>query len=78
MSLFRPTYTDKKTGELKQSAVWWYEFIYSGKRIRESAKTTRKTIAADKEKSRRLALERVGAGMPSEKPERIESGRSMT
>jgi hypothetical protein len=30
MGLFRPTYTDKKTGERKQSAVWWYEFIYAG------------------------------------------------
>ena len=41
MALFKPTYTDKKTHELMESNVWWYEFIYAGKRIRESAKTTR-------------------------------------
>lgn len=66
MALVRPTYTDKKTGERKQSAVWWYEFIYAGKRIRESAKTTRKTLAAEAEKRRRLELERAMTGVPVE------------
>ncbi len=58
MALFRPTYTDKKTGEKKQAAVWWFEFIYAGKRYRESADTTRKTLAENREKNRRLELER--------------------
>ncbi len=57
MALFRPKYTDKKTGERKQAAVWWYDFIYAGRRICESAKTTRKTIAKEAEKKRRLELE---------------------
>ena len=67
MALFRPTYTDKKTGRPKKSAVWWYEFIYQNKRIRESAKTTRKTIAGEAQNNRRLQLERAAAGMPTEK-----------
>src|ERR1017187_1680021 len=67
MSLFRRTYIDKKTGKQEQSAVWWYEFIYQGKRIRESAKTTRKTIAGEAERNRRLELEKAAAGMPTEK-----------
>lgn len=67
MAIFRPTYTDKKTGEQKQSAVWWYEFVFAGKRVRESAKTTRKTIATEAEKQRRLEIERTNAGMPAEK-----------
>jgi integrase len=69
MSLFRPTYTDKKTGQQKESTIWWYEFIYAGKRIRESAKTSRKTVATEAEKKRRIELERTNAGMPAEKRE---------
>src|SRR5689334_13779697 len=53
MALFQPTYTNKKTGERKTSRVWWYEFVYAGNRIRESAKTTRKTIAENAEKDHR-------------------------
>jgi len=67
MALFRPTYIDKKTGAQKESGVWWFEFIYAGKRIRESVKTTRKTIATEKEKNRRIDLEKTNAGMPTEK-----------
>ena len=58
MALFRPTYADKKTGELKKSAVWWYDFIFAGKRIRESAKTTSEAVAGEAEKRRRLELEK--------------------
>jgi hypothetical protein len=58
MALFQPKYTDKKTGETKTSAVWWYEFIYAGKKYRESAKTTRKTLAEKREGNRRLEIER--------------------
>lgn len=72
MAVYRPTYreadpkTGKKTGPLKKSAVWWYHFTFAGRRIRESSKSTRKTIAVEAEKSRRLALERAYAGMPSQ------------
>jgi integrase len=58
MAIFQPKYTDKKTGETKTSAVWWYEFVYASKRYRESAKTTRKTLAENREKNRRLEVER--------------------
>lgn len=68
MALFRPTYTDKKTGKLKQAAVWWYEFTYAGEHIRVSAKTTRKTVASEAEKDHRKRLERAHAGMPTEAP----------
>ena len=70
MSLFRPAYTDKRSGKQKHSAIWWYEFVYVGERIRESAKTTRKTIAAEAEKDHRRRLERARAGMPTETPGR--------
>jgi len=67
MAVFRPTYTDKKTGKTKQAALWWYEFVFAGKRVREPAKTTRKTVAKEAEKNRHLELEKTLAGMPVEK-----------
>lgn len=66
MGVYRQQYKDKKTGELKHTKVWYYEFIYAGERIRESAKTTRKTIAIEAEKQRRLQLEQAMAGIPVE------------
>jgi integrase len=53
----------------KRGETWWYEFIYAGKRVRESANTTRKTVSLQAEKDHRLRLERASAGMPSEQPE---------
>ncbi len=54
----------------KRGDVWWYEFIFSGKRFRESAKTSRKTIAVESEKNRRKELEKTLAGMPIEQREK--------
>jgi integrase len=50
----------------KRNETWWYEFIFAGKRIRESAHTSRKTVAVEAEKARRRGLERSLAGMPVE------------
>lgn len=65
MAVFKPKYRDKD-GTLVVSNVYWYEFIYGGKRIRESAKTTRKSIATEAEKRNKLELERAYAGLPVE------------
>src|ERR1039458_10840855 len=70
MALFQPTYTDKKSGRKKTSPYWWIDFTIGDKRIRESTETTRKTIAGEYEKTRRLELERALAGLPSEAPQR--------
>jgi integrase len=67
MAVYRPKYRDPKTGDLTESRVWWYEFIFAGKRVRESANTTRKTIAKEAERQRKLDLEKTLAGMPVEK-----------
>ena len=48
MSVYRPT---------KDSKVWWYDFVFEGQRVRESAKTRSKTVAKDAEKARRRELE---------------------
>jgi integrase len=70
MSVYRPQYRDHKTGKLRESRVWWYSFTFAGRRIQASSKSTRKTIATEAEKNRRIELERAYAGMPSHKPER--------
>ena len=49
----------------KRGDVWWYSFVYAGKRIQESTKTSRKTIATEAEKRRRLELERAHSGLPT-------------
>jgi hypothetical protein len=54
----------------KRGGVWWYSFIYAGKRVQESAKTSRKTLAVEAERARRLELERALAGLPTEARER--------
>ncbi|MCU1339662.1 MAG: phage integrase family protein [Bryobacterales bacterium] len=66
MSVYRPTYRDEKTEKLKKSKVWWFHFKFAGRRIQESSKSTRKTVAQEAEKNRRLELERAYAGMHSE------------
>jgi integrase len=58
MAVYRPTYRDAKTGELKQSAVWWYNFTFRGRRVQESSGSARKTVALESEKNRRLELEK--------------------
>jgi hypothetical protein len=57
MAVFQPTYKHPKTGEQVHSKTWWYDFIFAGKRIRESAKTTLKTRARLAEQNRRRELE---------------------
>jgi integrase len=53
----------------KRGGVWWYHFVFAGRRIQESSKSTRKTIATEAEKKRRLELEQVYNGIPTEKPQ---------
>ena len=50
----------------KRGRIYWYEFWFAEKRIRESAKTLSKTVAKEAEKARRRELERALAGLPSE------------
>jgi integrase len=67
MAVYKPKFRDPKTGQLTESRIWWYEFTFAGRRIRETAKTTLKTLARDAEKNRRRELERAFVGAPLEK-----------
>src|SRR2546428_425548 len=73
MAVYRPKYRDQKTGEKKQQKVWWYNFIFAGRHIQESSKSTRKTIAIDAEKKRRLELERGFNDTEDRRHERIRT-----
>jgi integrase len=63
MALFRPTYTDKKTGERKKSAAWWYEFVFAGKRYRQSTKQQTKRVAARMESVHKASLAKGEVGI---------------
>jgi len=74
MSVYRPKYRDSKNGELVQSDIWWYEFSFAGRRVRESSKTHLLTLAREAEHNRRRELERAFVGAPMQKREtRIDS-----
>lgn len=68
MSIYLPKYTDKKTGDRVDSTVWWFEFTYCGKRVRQSSGQHLKTLAKEAEQQKRRELERANAGLPTEKP----------
>jgi integrase len=73
MAVYRPQYKDKKTGEMKHTKVWYYEFIFAGRLVKESAKTTSKTVAKLAEQARRRDLEKGFNGVSDERQERIRN-----
>jgi hypothetical protein len=73
MAVYRKQYRDKGTGRVRQSRIWWYDFTFAGRRIQESSKSTRKTIAVEVEKKRRLEIERGFNHVKDNRRERIRS-----
>jgi integrase len=65
MALYKPKWRDPKTGQYRTSSTWWYEFRFCNQRIRESTNTTRKTLAAEAERNRRLEMEKTIVGSAS-------------
>jgi integrase len=55
----------------KRADIWWYEFRFGHRHIRESAKTTSKTVAKQAELNRRRELERGFNGLEDVREERI-------
>ena len=54
----------------RRGETWWYKFKFAGQGIRESAKTTSKTVAKNAEKARRRELEEGFNGIS--KPQRAQ------
>jgi integrase len=73
MAVFRRKFRDPKTGKLKPGAIWWYKFYFAGKLIRESAKTSSKTLAKQAEQKRRRELEEGFNGIIDRREDRIRT-----
>jgi len=61
----------------KRGDVWWYEFQFGQRRIRESARTTSKTVAKQAELNRRRELERGFNGIEDVREDRIRPVKSV-
>jgi integrase len=57
----------------KRGDIWWYEFQFAQRHIRESAKTTSKTVAKQAEQNRRRELERGFNGVTDVREDRVRS-----
>jgi integrase len=73
VAVYRPSYKDPKTGQRKRSNVWWYQFVFAGRRIQESSKSTRKTVAVLAERNRRQELERAFNNVDDTRKERVKT-----
>jgi integrase len=73
MGVYRPQYKDKKTGKMKHTKIWYYEFVFAGQLIKESAKSASKTVAKEAEKQRRRELENGFNGLSDSRNQRVRS-----
>jgi integrase len=61
----------------RRGDVWWYEFWFAGRRIRESSRSTSKTIAKVAEKNRKRELEEGFNNITDQRHERIRTFRDI-
>lgn len=61
----------------KRGGIWWYEFLFARRRVRESAKTASKTVAKLAEQGRRRELEGGFNGIHDKREERIRNIREL-
>jgi integrase len=59
----------------KRGQTWWYKFIFSGRIVRESAKTGSKTVAREAERVRRREIEESYNNLADRRDERIRTVR---
>jgi integrase len=55
-------------GLFKRGGVYWYEFLFMGQRVRESAHTRNKELARGIERSRRTRMEESAGGLKKTRP----------
>jgi len=58
-----------KVSTNRRGAIWWYRFKFAGQTIRETSKSTSRTVAREAERSRRRELEEAYNGIS--RPKRI-------
>ena len=57
----------------KRGGVWWYKFRFANRHIRESSKTTSKTVAKEAEKKRHRELEEGYNDLTDSRGERVQT-----
>lgn len=61
----------------RRGDVWWYEFWFAGQRIRESTKSSSKTVAKEAERNRKRELEEGFNNITDQRRERVRTFRDM-
>ena len=61
----------------KRGEVWWYKFYFAGQCIRESSKSTSKTVAKEAESQRRRELEQGFNNVQQKRESRIRPLRDV-
>src|SRR5262245_48549753 len=61
-------FTWQAMGVYKRGGVYWYKFVWKGKRIRESAKTGNKRLAEQIESAHKTRLAKIASGLEEENP----------
>lgn len=72
MALYQPTYDDVKTGKRVKAEVYWCDFTFKGKRIRESTGQTLKSRAKVYEDTRRDELKNAVSGYVPKVKDKIQ------
>lgn len=72
MAVYQRKWKDPMTGDTKKTDSYYFEFVFAGLRIRACANTTRKSLALEAEKRRKLELEQTIIGKP-----KGEAGRGL-
>ena len=57
----------------QRGEIWWYEFSFAGRRIRESSKSTSKTLARTAERNRKRELEEGFNNVSDTRHERVRT-----
>src|SRR5262249_48906154 len=65
--IYKPTYRDPKTHELRQSAIYWYKFMWNGELVRESSKRRNDKVARQMESAHRRSLAKGEVGIRERK-----------
>jgi hypothetical protein len=67
MQLTRQSIGEEGTSVYKRGAIWWYEFVFQGVRIRETSGSPNKSICEPPQRERRRSMELGSAGLQETK-----------
>lgn len=65
--IYKPKYRDPRTGELVESSIYWYKFIWNGELVRESTKQRNDKVARQMESAHRTSLAKGEVGIREKK-----------